>query len=305
MKSWHSYPSIFNLGHRAIERLLKVPVNVEEKVDGSQFSFGVNHDGEIKVRSKGAQLNVIAPEKMFTAAIDTVQELASVLTPEWTYRAEYLAKPKHNSLTYDRFPTKHLIIFDVCTGEEAYLSYEDKAIEAKRIGLEVVPLLFSGMLEEPSRLREILDTVSVLGGQKIEGVVIKPAAYELFGEDKKVLLGKFVSEAFKEIHAGEWKKSNPSTGDILEALKIDYRTQARWQKALIHLKERGLIENSPKDIGALIKEVSEDIDADSKDAIKDKLFTWAWPHIRRAASHGLPEWYKDELLKSQFETEAA
>jgi len=134
MNSWHGYPSLYNLGRRAIERLLKVPVNVEEKVDGSQFSFGVTEAGEIKVRSKGAQLNVVAPEKMFARAIDVVKELAPSLTPGWTYRAEYLAKSKHNSLMYSRVPVKHLIVFDVCVGEEAYLSYGDKAADAGRIG---------------------------------------------------------------------------------------------------------------------------------------------------------------------------
>lgn len=36
--SWHSYPSIYALGHRAIVDLLKGPVFIEEKIDGSQFS---------------------------------------------------------------------------------------------------------------------------------------------------------------------------------------------------------------------------------------------------------------------------
>jgi len=164
-----------------------------------------------------------------------------------------------------------------------------------------VPLLFSGMLEDVEVLRKLLDTESILGGQKIEGVVVKPADYGLYGEDKKVLLGKFVSEAFKEIHAVEWKKTNQSQGDILEMLKEEYRSPARWQKAVIHLRERGLIENSARDIGLLIKEVSSDIDADSKEAIKEQLFQWAWPHIQRASTAGLPEWYKEQLLMSQFE----
>ena len=32
--SWHSYPSIYNLGHVAIKELFTVPVSVEEKIDG-------------------------------------------------------------------------------------------------------------------------------------------------------------------------------------------------------------------------------------------------------------------------------
>lgn len=38
--SWNSYPQIYALGHRYLEDLLKDPVLVEEKIDGSQFSFG-------------------------------------------------------------------------------------------------------------------------------------------------------------------------------------------------------------------------------------------------------------------------
>jgi ATP-dependent RNA circularization protein (DNA/RNA ligase family) len=37
-----SYPSIYALGHRAIRELFDGPVVVEEKIDGSQFSFGVS-----------------------------------------------------------------------------------------------------------------------------------------------------------------------------------------------------------------------------------------------------------------------
>ena len=71
-----SYPSIYNLGHKAIVDLLNHPVIVEEKVDGSQFSFRKGLDGEVSCRSKGAQLNMLAPEKMFARAVATVNELA-------------------------------------------------------------------------------------------------------------------------------------------------------------------------------------------------------------------------------------
>lgn len=30
-------------------------------------------------------------------------------------------------------------------------------------------------------------------------------------------------------------------------------------------------------------------------------WTSYWPHLRRRVAHGLPEWYKDRLLESQFE----
>jgi len=207
--SWHSYPSIFAIGHRALAELLLDPVIVEEKVDGSQFSFGVfdqeNGERVIRCRSKGAQLNIVAPEKMFAEAVGVVQSLD--LHPGWTYRAEYLKKPKHNALAYDRIPEKHLIVFDINTGHEEYMPYTRKAEECARLGLEIVPLVFEGRIENIEHFRSMIDRTSALGGQKVEGVVVKN--YQRFGPDKKVLMGKFVSEAFKEVHAAEWKAANP------------------------------------------------------------------------------------------------
>ena len=301
MNSWHNYPSIYNLGHKAVADLFTVPVNVEEKVDGSQFSFGVSEEGEIKIRSKGCVMLIDAPEKMFTKAANTVRDLASVLHPGWTYRGEFLAKPKHNALIYSRVPTRHIIIFDINTSEETYLGYKEKVSEASRIGLECVALLASGMIGSAEELRDLLERESVLGGQKIEGMVIKPSAYDLFGPDKKVLMGKFVSESFKEVHAAEWRKSNPTPQDIIEQIALDMKTPARWNKAIQHLAEAGQLEGSPRDIGALMKEVPADIEKECSDEIKDRLFRFAWPHIRRKVTAGLPEWYKEQLLSQQFE----
>lgn len=171
MDSWHSYSSIYAIGHRAIQALLSGDVNVEEKIDGSQFSFQVTEEGEIKVRSKGAVMIADAPEKMFQRAVDTVKELALTLKPGWTYRAEYLAKPKHNTLVYKRIPTRHLIVF----------------------------------------------------------------------------------------------------------------------------------EGSPRDIGALMKEIPADIEKECRDEILEALWEWAWPKIRRGVIRGVPEWYKELLLKQAFE----
>ena len=298
--SWHSYPSIYALGHKAIAELLTVPVNVEEKVDGSQFSFGI-FDGEIRCRSKGAVLHVDAPEKMFGPAVESAKKLAPDLVNGWTYRAEYLSKPNHNALAYDRAPRGNLILFDVNTGHEEYLHYHTKVAVAHILGLDVVPLLFSGKLDDIAAMRQFLDTTSVLGGQKVEGVVVKPALYSLYGADKKVLMGKFVSEAFKEVHGNSWREANPTRGDMIETLKAKYRTPARWGKALQHLTEAGAIEGSPKDIGALIREVPLDVRKECEGEIKEALFAWAWPHIARASGAGLAEWYKEVLLKRQFE----
>jgi len=296
LASWHSYPHIYNLGHRYLNDLLNESVLIEEKVDGSQFSFG-RFDGELRCRSKGAQLNIIAPEKMFAQVVENVNKLD--LHNGWTYRGELLNKPKHGVLAYDRIPNLNVIIFDINTGEEAYLNYADKYVEASRLGLEIVPLLHNGKVDDVQLIRDLLETVSCLGGQKVEGVVIKN--YARFGLDKKALMGKFVSEKFKEVHNKEWKQMNPGQGDILNKIILKYKTQARWQKALQHLKERGLIVDEPRDIGLLLKEVWPDVMAECKEEIMEELWKWAKDNIRRGVTAGLPEWYKQLLLEKQFD----
>lgn len=304
MDSWHAYPSLFTLGHKALTGLLDAPVNVEEKVDGSQFSFGVTPDGEVKVRSKGAILHPDAPDKMFARAVDTAKALAPTLTPGWTYRGEYLMKPKHNALAYERVPKQHVIVFDVCRGHEDYLTYDEKRAECERIGLECIPLLFSGSVTGIDHFRTFLDTPSVLGGQKVEGVVVKQREVRLYGPDKKALIGKFVSEAFKEVHSASWRKSNPGKNDILDFLGEKYRTPARWAKAAQRLREAGALTDTPKDIGPLLNAVPPDIEKECADEIREALWAWAWPHIRRMATRGLPEWWKDQLLAQQFNADA-
>lgn len=288
------------MGHRAVADLLKGPVYVQEKVDGSQISFGLLN-GELVMRSKGAPITTEAPQKMFQAAVEVCQKLKPLLREGWTYRGEYLAKPKHNTLAYDRTPYSHIILFDVNTSEETYLPYHEVKYIASELGLEVVPLIFEGYVESIADFRAYLERDSVLGGQKIEGVVVKPRNYAIFGQDKKCLMGKFVSEAFKEVHGGEWKKNNPTQNDIMALIAAKYATPARWQKAVIHMRERGLITDSPKDIGPLIKETIADTLKECEQEIKNDLWEHGWEHISRRLTHGLPTWYKDELLKLQFE----
>jgi hypothetical protein len=327
-----SYPSIFNLGHPAVRDLTAGPVIVEEKIDGSQFSFGVyeversggilavnpspemreairreydvmksSYGLELRARSKGKQLVLDAPEKMFERAVETIREIAPRLRPNWTYRGEYLSKPKHNVLAYDRVPAKHIIIFDITDEHGNHLSPSEKRLEAHAIGLECVPALVVGLVKHDD-IRALLDTTSVLGGQKIEGVVVKPLMYDVYGVDKKVLLGKYVSEAFKEIHGGEFRKANPTSGDIITDLIRRYRTPARWNKAVQHLRERGELTDSPADIGKLMKEVSSDVHRECADEIREALFKYAWPKISRGIIAGLPEHYKQQLLEAQFAT---
>ena len=67
-----------------------------------------------------------------------------------------------------------------------------------------------------------------------------------------------------------------------------------------HLAVVGALENSPRDIEKLVVEVVADVKKECKELIMEELWKWAWPHIRRKVSAGMAEWYKNKLLKEQF-----
>jgi len=291
------YPKIWNLGHPAVDLLFEEDVVIEEKIDGSQFSFGILN-GELSCRSKSKEIIVDAPEKMFEKAIESIKELEPLLHPDWIYRGEYVVKPKHNCLKYDRVPKMFVIIFDIEIGEQRFLSYEDKVKECERIGLECVPQ-FTTKVNSMDEFSTILESKSILGDVRIEGVVIKN--YHRFGKDGKALMAKYVSEKFKERNKQNFKSSNEGFTDMIHRIGQELRTEARWQKAAQHLMERGELEHAPKDIGGIIKEIQKDTKEEMEEVIKNALFQKAWKTIGRAIVRGMPEWYKEELLKRQFE----
>lgn len=301
MNSWNSYPKVWNMGHPQARDLFSDIVVVQEKVDGSQFSFGVI-DGELKIKSKGAIIQAEAPPNLFKEAVETVLRLQPLLNPGWTYRGEVLSRPKHNVLAYDRVPKGNIILFDISVEYEGFAAVDVVEAEARCLGLEMVPTVFVGNIACAEELFKLMDAVSVLGGQKIEGLVIKN--YYRHGIDGKNLMGKIVSSAFKEVHKGEWRANNPTNGDIITVIADKLTSPARWQKAVQHVREAGTLTDSPKDIGPLLGEIVNDVKAEEEERIKEALFKYAWKIISRRITHGFPEWYKNELVNKQFEMNA-
>jgi RNA ligase-like protein len=308
MSELSSYGKVYGVGHKDLADLLNGEIVVEEKIDGSQFSFSFNESGELKCRSNGQQLPLIVEyedvpegrielttttEKMFRKAVAAAAKRFELAQPGWVYRCEYLQSPKHNTLAYERTPKDNLIIFDVMTGPETFLSPEDKANEAARLGLECVPCYYVGKWESDlTYFGEWLKRRSILGGP-VEGIVIKN--YNRFTSDGKLAKGKIVTEAFKEAHRDQWKVSNPCAKDFVQMLAQSMRTEARWRKAVQHLREAGKCEGTPRDIGALMKNVHIDIDTEDSDQIAQALLKHFLPQIKRAVCAGLPDWYKNEL----------
>ncbi len=304
-----SYPKVYNMGHPALEALLDGPVVVQEKVDGSQFSFA-NIDGELVMRSKGTDLFVESSDKLFAPAIATAKRLfdESRLVEGYVYRGEVLAKPKHNTISYAATPPGNVILFDVEYEPDRFMSPTDMRLHAATLGLHSVATLMrdtgAGGYVDGSQLtlekfEALLNITSSLGGSTIEGVVIKN--HNRWGKDGKFLAGKHVSEVFKETHKKAWREGNPTRQDVVEKLIDELRSPMRWEKAVQHMRERGELTETPRDIGPLLKEAKNDIDSEERDYIAEKLLAHFLPQILRGSTGGLAEWYKKKLLEKQFE----
>lgn len=294
----HAFPKIFAVGTDYVRDIFKEEVEISEKVDGSQFAFG-KLGGEVVLRSKGARLYVANPEKMFAEGIAYVDSIAHNLPEGIVFYGEYLKKPKHNTLTYDRIPKNHIILFGACN--VATMAFSPMFHEyADLLNLEVVPK-WTATITSPEDLRAELDRVSVLGGCKVEGVVVKNynRPFLLGGQPMPLMSGKFVSEAFKEVHRNRWGAEEKGSSRWATFCN-SFSTEARWGKAVQHIAESGALSNSPKDIGLLLKEIHTDIEAEEKEAIKEYLWNENKREIFGAATKGFPEWYKQRLLDRSF-----
>lgn len=307
----HSYSKVYALGHPTVAELCVEPVLVQEKVDGSQFSFALTCDSTsedgmgdyytVKMRSKGAVIFPEAPPKLFSKAVEAVLALAAQLTPGYCYRAEAITSPRHNTLQYDRVPKHYFVVYDIedlNKGPYNFLTWQQCAKECTRLGVEYllpddvgVKIVCSGDVAHQ------MQKPSMLGGAR-EGVVLKN--YSRFTPDGKVMMGKYVSEKFKEVHAGAWKAANPQGTDVVEEMIRRLTTDARYHKAIQHLRERGELQGAVQDIGPLIREIQTDVIAEEADRIKRALFEWARPKIERGVVQGFPQWYKDLLVAKQF-----
>jgi hypothetical protein len=289
-----SYGKIHNLGGRATALLFHGPVVIEEKVDGSQLSFGV-FSGKIVIRSKNQVLTPGA-QSMFAEAERSIAERAHLLRPGLTYRGEYLRKPRHNVLTYGRVPKGHVVIFEAMGTNFAPPARRAKL--AADADFESVPVLYEGEIGSANELERFLDRESFLGG-KIEGVVIKNYAFSSengYGP----LMGKYVSSAFRELNKTSPARKVPGK-EIRDELAVRFCTEARWQKAVQRLRESGELQGETRDIGALIRTVSQDLEEECADEIMDALYQWARKRVLASATRGLADWYREQLAKAQFD----
>lgn len=303
MSNFQAFPKIFHIGERYVERLFDNDVEITEKIDGSQFSFGIDEDGLLIMRSKGSVINDGGTPKMFVEAVEQANRIyEAIMKPQgWVdvqFYCEYLKKPHHNCLNYERIPKNHLYLFGV--RDRDYFWESEQLIDmAHKCEIEPINVIYKGKTN-PEEIKQFLERDSILGNEKIEGVVVKnyqqPAV--LGGIVLPLSMGKYVREEFKERNDKNWKaESGKSKLDVFIA---SFKSEARWQKAVQHLRDEDKLTNSPKDIGLLFPEILNDLVEEEKENIKDFLYNLYIDDIKRASTAGLPEWYKDGLMMGKF-----
>lgn len=293
MRRWSK---IFTLGDKYTDGIFIGPVQVTEKVDGSQFNFGYNDKDGLWMLSKGSTVHLGDNNKLFHPAAEHVHKLYSEgsLVPGWSYHGETLHSRTHNTLSYDRVPTNNIALYGVLDEKGKHISewWALKQI-ADAIKVDTVALIYEGEVTDFSdkTLESWLKRTSFLGAEQIEGFVIKNFGREIFVG--RQLLGltqaKFVSEAFKERHSTAWPTNNKSP---LVKIGEMVRTEARWQKAIQKLRDAGECEQHPRDIGKLLKHLHLDLEEEDKEVLKEKLWQEFSKDIKRAATRGFPETYK-------------
>lgn len=298
-----SYCKIWQLSHREAKRVFNGQIEITEKVDGSQFGFGKLKSGELVARSKGKQLFFDAPEKLFAEGLESVARIEKHIKAGQSYYAEYLKKPKHNVIAYDRVPKNHLALFSAFSGDDPLIHYETLRAAADIFDIDVVPKIFVGpgddfKFDPIKELHKFLDTESFLGGHKIEGIVIKNYFETVLvgGLYFPILAAKFVSEEYKEKHSSQTPKGKNNFQNFMES----FRTEARWLKAIQHLRDNGELKEDLPDIGPLINEIKRDMKEEHMEEIKSFLYQNFKGEIYRKAIAGFPEFYKERLIKESF-----
>lgn len=301
------YPKVMAFGTNGTEEALNGRVRIDEKIDGSQFGFGIE-DGDLVFRSHGAQIYLENCPSMFKSAVDHIISKHDALGDMYDsgnayFYAECVAKPKHNVLTYGNVPSGYMVLFDGRIGFDGlpasgkWVETSELALIAKELGILFVPPLYEGEISKADLLTLFDDLdkrESALGGTVPEGIVIKNySKYMNIGGHIWPIMVKMVRAQFKEKHAKDWNVGGPSP---LESLIASFKgDEARWTKAIMHLTEQGEIEGSPRDIGKLCAYVSKDVAGEEKEAIKEQLWRLYGRDFSRAVTVGLPEWYKARL----------
>lgn len=284
---------------------------IEEKIDGSQLSVFLD-ENEHKLKFYNKNTEVCPTNYAFSKAISMLSQnkIINSLNPDYIYHGESVRQNRHNVIRYETTPKYYFIVYDIFKiSDKSYLSREDKEEECKRLSFACVPVLYFNDIAEINpydKCHELIQMIekeelhSCLGGP-IEGVVLKHHAYVSKGKKIATKL-KCVTDTFKERHKTKQCSNDYSADEYLEKLGKSFNTEARFQKAYQHLREKNKLTDELKqsDTDKIIEELNDDFDKEYKDELTLLLWTEFSPIIKKYSCQGIGNWIKKKIDESKI-----
>jgi len=232
-----------------------------------------------------------------------LNEIKDVFSSRFRYHGEAVCSTRHNVVQYQRVPRFYFVLYDLQEeSTKKYLSLEELEEEGKRTNLETVATLYRNTDESvsPYVICETLITAitkgeikSMLGGD-VEGVVLKHHSF-VDSHGKKVSTKlKWVTEKFQERQTEKKPPPEKLTHEgFLVFLGSQFSTEARYHKAVQHLRERGILtDDLPTNITLLVEELDKDLQEEHTNLFKNYLWVEFSPIIKSHAREGFSQWYK-------------
>lgn len=302
------YPKILHIGAPLVSTIFNNEVEITEKVDGSQCRIELTEDS-VMVGSKNQG---IADHNMFEIAHDQGERIHKetdwrTLGSKVTLFCEFLNKPNHNTIKYDRVPLNNLYLFGAMVGDTQDHMVTGGLIEmADHLEIDPPNVIICGMVESVGELNEFMTHQSYLGGSVVEGVVIKNynRTYDPLQVHSQEYIGypmaaKYVRDDFTVSNAKQWNTLSRKKG--VDSLVDRFFIEARFRKTIQHLCEDGKIEYQKKDLQFLIPEFFDDLMDEKKDEMTRMIMGEIFKALRRRASGYVVKAWIDYLAERQFE----
>ena len=302
------YPKVLSLGQPLVAEIFDNPVEITEKVDGSQCRIQLTED----IAKCGSKNMTPADGKMFELAHEQANriwhgDVWCKYGDNVTLFMEFLNKEKHNVLIYSRVPLNNLYLFGAMV-DDRHLKTEELLELANKLDIEPPHVIASEItINDQDDLTEYLKTPSVLGNTILEGVVIKnyhnsyPAllasTQAFFGYP---LAGKLVRDDFKERLNKEWSGKRQRETPLAKVTK-EFLTEARFNKAIQHLNDNGEITYEMRDLKGIIPEFYRDLIEEEHDEIVKLAMVDFWPHLRKRCDGYVVKTWKQYLIDKQFD----
>lgn len=263
------YHSIVRYGHRSTREVLNRgdQIIIQEKVDGANASFAVV-DGELKCWSRNRELSMSNTLEGFYVWAKQNIEVDKLLEGV-VYFGEWTAQHK---VVYEGY-AKQFFLYDIYNLHlEEYVSFSMVRDEAKRLGLNLIPVFFEGEFESFEQLMSYVGRTELNGklGQEVsgEGIVVKNVDYrDRFGKQMfvKLVVDKFAEVQMQKAPKDPKKKFTPEELKVRECI-----TSPRVEKQLFKMIEEGLLDRDygVEDMGKILKHVSPLV---AEDILKEEM----------------------------------